>query len=112
MRVILETVPTPMTMPQGKRVYAGTATFRVVQYEPDEDPPPVPTLAAARRALRRLSDLRGPSGRAPLVATPDDQSPFKPFIPPVIIPETVLAPLNPASKLFYEWRFFPRGILR
>jgi|SRR6266540_1672823 len=110
MRIIFETPPTAMMLPQGGRVYAGEAVFRVTQFDPDEDPPPLPTVEIARRALRTLADRRLHAGPGnPLVATPDPQSPFKPYIPPVVIPEAVLATLAPGAKLFYEWRFSPKG---
>lgn len=108
MRVIFETTPTSMNLgllahPNQR---TGRAFLRVIAFDPNEEPPPLPDGKSGRAITFRLSDLRREAGAGnPIVARPHPRSPFSGKLAPVAIPESVLASLPEDAQLQFRWRF-------
>jgi hypothetical protein len=108
MRVIYQTAPTPMTFqdprPNG-RVIDGYAHLEVEFYGPAEPEAPVPGHPGRVRS-RTVKDWREQAGVGqPVIAVPTRS--FAGWIPPTIIPESVLAPLQRDAKLVFNFVFVP-----
>jgi hypothetical protein len=107
MRVIFESSPTFLNIGKvqpGQRT--GRAFLRVIQFEPDEEPPPVPNAQYAKAITWRLADLRKQAGPGnPIISSPIPASPLNGRVAPVAVPEAVLAGLPEDAKLQLIWRF-------
>lgn len=106
MRVIFQTPPTAMTIGRRDDGRQGRAYLRVIQFDPNEEPPPVPNANVARTTIRRLADLRREAGLGkPIIAAPVPSGRFAGRLAPVVIPEAVLAGLPDDSKLQFVWTY-------
>ena len=111
MRVIFESPPVAgaFTDPRTGQTLKGVAYLRVIQYDPEEELPPRPTLEPA--VAHRLSELRAQAGPGrPLTATQHARSPLRGLLPMTItIPESALAGLPAESQIQTFWRFALTG---
>ena len=110
MRVIFETVPTPMNLtdPRTGKTFKGLGNLRVLMFETGEEPERIPNTTRRVGGGRPISVLRAEAGAGnPLVAVPTPA--FSGWLQPTVIPERVLAQLPDTTRLVYRWSFVPGG---
>lgn len=108
MRVIFETPPVTMDIAQklDPNQPSGRAFLRVIQFDPGEDPPPMPNERAARLITRTLAEIRRESevgGR--VIVSPPPRSRLAGRIGPYEIPQSILSELPDSTRLQVLWIF-------